>query len=692
MLKILIYSLTIQVIILHSSNCFGLHKAKVVIDESPLHHAVRISNKKKVQSLAATDDKSKQNSLGETPVMVAISNIKNGDKVETNYRIIKLLIEHDADVNKGNYAGKRPLHCAIKRGDKRLIKLLLSAATLNAAQKDKSYCTPLILAITHYEDQEEYHDDNDDASDDSQALDTASLIQSLLDKGAEVNTAGPKGLTPLHHAAAKTCDDPAVLNTLLKVPNIDPWAKDNAGVTPLMLACSYCGTKSYSLLQAPGARAGVNLTDREGYTALHGAIEADDQDIVAYLLSAQAHPDIGPHGKTPFDLALKGKKHKQVVRLLNKLLLLHSGDVNKENEFRVKLEAAYNHNNDAAIGNEESDDTANINAPSNDDSNNYPDDDVTSSDESMDAARPYKELLFIASKDGHAEVARFLCKLDPQLLKAFDNNRETPLYKAAASGEVEVVRVLLDAINNFYETEVLNYFLESATIYEWTPLCAAASDNKTEVVKLLLQAGADRSPCSRTLARHRPNADIQKLFMTCALRADDGNEVVKILSSLLCSGNGDEFENDATLLFLATKAEERGVIDFLCRHSSAFTAVNSEGKTPLYIASDAGRVDIVTKLLEGKGRESINLATPDDISSAPIEKERGWTPLCVAAYWNHKTVVCLLLRNGADPNHRNHAGHTALSLAKYKNHQNIIPLLEEASKKNNREDVVRSHD
>jgi ankyrin repeat protein len=65
----------------------------------------------------------------------------------------------------------------------------------------------------------------------------------------------------------------------------------------------------------------------------------------------------------------------------------------------------------------------------------------------------------------------------------------TPLYTAAVQGEVEIVRLLLEAGADPNR--------ESGGESEGTPVCAAASWGRTEVVRLLLQHGADPNQVER---------------------------------------------------------------------------------------------------------------------------------------------------------------------------------------------------
>ena len=63
---------------------------------------------------------------------------------------------------------------------------------------------------------------------------------------------------------------------------------------------------------------------------------------------------------------------------------------------------------------------------------------------------------------------------------------ETPLYKAAEHGYVEVVRSLLESKADPNEGVRITY--KDVTVY--TPLYAAAEEGNTDVVKILLASGA----------------------------------------------------------------------------------------------------------------------------------------------------------------------------------------------------------
>jgi ankyrin repeat protein len=95
--------------------------------------------------------------------------------------------------------------------------------------------------------------------------------------------------------------------------------------------------------------------------------------------------------------------------------------------------------------------------------------------------------------------------------------------------------------------------------------------------------------------------------------------------------------------------------------------VDSEGTTPLYVASVNGEAEVVRLLLAAG-------ASPDTESNG-LGSEG--TPLCAAACWGHTEAVHALLTRGADPNmHEDHGtGRSPLAWAIDGPHPETIALL-----------------
>lgn len=99
-------------------------------------------------------------------------------------------------------------------------------------------------------------------------------------------------------------------------------------------------------------------------------------------------------------------------------------------------------------------------------------------------------------------------------------------------------------------------------------------------------------------------------------------------------------------LFGAVLAGDARGTKALLRSGASPDGRNSDGTTPLYLASVQGEAEIARSLMEAG-------ASPDTESSGPGSEG---TPLCAAAYWGHNETVRQLLAYGADPNRREDHG------------------------------------
>lgn len=133
---------------------------------------------------------------------------------------------------------------------------------------------------------------------------SAAVVRLLLDHGAKINAFGA-WLTPLA-AAAMACQVEITGVLLERGANIN--GAGDRGVTPLMAAADAVCEPTTSLLLAKGAR--VNQADSSGKTALYHAIDDDFTYRGSYnpqnmlpvarrLLEAGASPNVSPRGEHP---------------------------------------------------------------------------------------------------------------------------------------------------------------------------------------------------------------------------------------------------------------------------------------------------------------------------------------------------------------------------------------------------------
>ena len=122
------------------------------------------------------------------------------------------------------------------------------------------------------------------------------IVNLLLSRGVDVNVKDNRGYTALAHALEARY--PEVEEALLKRPELDPNVGGLLG-RPILLAYVWRDNqKATERLLALGAN--VNLQDKDGDTALHGAAETGNVEIIRMLLDKGANPNAkNQQGGTP---------------------------------------------------------------------------------------------------------------------------------------------------------------------------------------------------------------------------------------------------------------------------------------------------------------------------------------------------------------------------------------------------------
>lgn len=259
-------------------------------------------------------------------------------------------------------------------------------------------------------------------------------VTRALKAGADVNFAGPMGLTPLMLAVER--HHPDVMRVLLKAgAKVNAAATD--GITALMV--SAFGGHADLIQPLVDAGANVNARDKEGRTALmhaaSGGVHAQAEDAYAaavkVLLAARADVQLqAGDGRTAMAMA-SDEDFRQVVALLK-----GAGAV-----------------------------------------------------EVPSPAQPFLDAVI----RGSTEDVRAMLK-DPALAKATQATRDpltnvrkmTVLQLAATRGHIEIVKALLQAGADVNARSSEGTALVNAA--QWTP-----ADKKEEIVTILLEAGADVS-------------------------------------------------------------------------------------------------------------------------------------------------------------------------------------------------------
>ncbi|XP_071316973.1 protein fem-1 homolog B [Trachinotus anak] len=190
--------------------------------------------------------------------------------------------------------------------------------------------------------------------------------------------------------------------------------------------------------------------------------------------------------------------------------------------------------------------------------------------------------LIIAARNGHDKVVRLLLdhyRVDTEQTGTvrFDGyviDGATALWCAAGAGHFEVVRLLVGHNANVNHTTITNS----------TPLRAACFDGRLDIVRYLVEHNADISITN-------------KYNNTCLMIAayKGHTDVVKFLLEQGANPNA-KAHCGATALHFASEAGHLEIVKELVRCQAAMV-VNGHGMTPLKVAAESCKADVVELLL-----------------------------------------------------------------------------------------------
>lgn len=207
--------------------------------------------------------------------------------------IVRLLLEKGADLEQKDMYGRGPISYAAERGHRSTATLLLFQSGLVFDMKDERGRTPLA-----YASRSGY----------------ASIVEALIQKGANMEQRDRDGRTPLSLAAdgfeteavvKMLCDSGAQIDT-----------KDRQGRSPLSLAAGVARNTSVKVLCASGAQ--VDSKDVHGRTPLSWAAEMGN--YVTIQLLGEHGPQVDAQdeqGRTPLSWAAQAERVCAVYFLLS---------------------------------------------------------------------------------------------------------------------------------------------------------------------------------------------------------------------------------------------------------------------------------------------------------------------------------------------------------------------------------------
>ena len=214
----------------------------------------------------------------------------------------------------------------------------------------------------------------------------------------------------------------------------------------------------------------------------------------------------------------------------------------------------------------------------------------------MTRNRISRSLLHAASVGGDGETVRYVLGLGVFDVDERDDRRETPLGIACSFGHADAVKALVEHKGADIDPEALSSYKG--------PLTSACRSGNMDVVRVLLDAGALGGVEELTATARKGHAGLVSLFLARGVGVD------------AMDACGD------TALSAASYYGHVDVVNLLLSEAGAdVNKTASKGRTPLFWACLAGKADVVALLLQAGADASIGdgRATPVEVA-----REKGW--------------------------------------------------------------------
>ncbi|KAL6856972.1 hypothetical protein ACP4OV_018354 [Aristida adscensionis] len=242
--------------------------------------------------------------------------------------------------------------------------------------------------------------------------------------------------------------------------------------------------------------------------------------------------------------------------------------------------------------------------------------------------------LHLAASRGHAEVAALICQRAPSLVATRNWGLDTPLHCAARGGHREVARCLLSTMTAAGEGAEENAAILARNRLGATALYEAVRHNWPRLVDLLMA----KAP---KLASVTTDDGVSPLYLAAELRSST-------MVSLLLRPSPDRTPSPASsgpqgLNALHVAAQygrdiPQQILNWKPDGPTLLTRVDSSGRTPLHVAIERGRLDVV-ELFLGENKS---------IEQAHISDNHGLFPVHIAAMKGNIRIIDELIKKCPD--------------------------------------------
>jgi ankyrin repeat protein len=229
-----------------------------------------------------------------------INNVLLISAANGHIKIIKILLEHGADINYSQEDGANALFFAVQNGHVDLVSWLLDNGVSIEIANSKNGRSPLDIAASHSTRNMVELLLKRGANIHTRFIGTADTpllsaargskldtVKCLLENKANIHDRSSVGSSSLHYAAANDCHE---LSKILLANGADTEAMDKSGYTTLSTAASYGHYKTAKLLLKN--KANPDSPSFSTATALYLVAESGHGKVVDILLSSKANPEL----------------------------------------------------------------------------------------------------------------------------------------------------------------------------------------------------------------------------------------------------------------------------------------------------------------------------------------------------------------------------------------------------------------
>ncbi|XP_062598734.1 uncharacterized protein LOC134260163 [Saccostrea cucullata] len=536
--------------------------------------------------------------------------------------VIKVLIEHGADVNIADENGRTPLSIAIEKSSLEVVKCLVENSA-NVNEQINSFKGNALLCAVGMEDFE--------------------MAKYLLSVKADPNILNEDGNSPLHRATERGLKD--IVQLLLDY-NADINLATSESMSALHLATRLGNAEIVQLLL--DCNADINLATSESMSALHLATRLGNAEITNILLRKGANTNLkNGDNETPLHFAACQGNMAIVKFLINAECEIDATNILEETPLLVALKCGH-----YQIGKLLTEIGANLNIC------DYKSDTPLS-------------IAFYGKNGKFANIKAKYSKINKQQKNktAFQNKDVNIVFDLIEYGADVNFRdccngtVLLHAsIQNNNRLAMLllqkNADVNYCDVEGNSPLLFAVINENADLVKLLLQFGADtnlynkkfQSPLSISIIKKFDDMLEELIYSGGDVNFcdNDGNSLLhqatlmgalSVVHILISNKANTNIKNrqGMTALHLASIKNYVSIAKILIKNDCNVDEYNEQHSTALFLASARNNVEIVEMLIEAGAR----------IDLFDVDKR---TPLFVATYKSSMCSARLLLNAGADPN------------------------------------------